>query len=416
MEVLDIILHEAESTAVDFKATAYKPAANPEFIKDVLAMANANVSGDRYLIVGVKHYPDNTRDILGVPPEDQLDDAGYHKAILDNIEPEIPFTYSYEEVEGKQVGVFRIHSVDDPPYMMRKDTAGLKIGHSVIRKGTLTYNLRRADVDRMFVQRLAADPFAGKIDVQLVVDNQLSTTARTCSEGAFPSEAARQKITYLLEEKREKRKQQQAAEVLRKQQEAENWSTSHLQKALAGLQLPKGLDLSGMRITGQRGPSRYEDRSIEELEKNLQNVKSTYREEDLYAKFEEQAHQLNFILLNDSQQYIEDCSLTVTLQNEAGVEIATKIIDRPEAQAAYASYTPRFRPLGYPSVQKNAGQYLIQDSIKSVKHGVKNYAFEEPLRVFIPQQSSGQQLRFHLKLTAKNLREPVVKEVVLTIQ
>ncbi|SMB81360.1 putative transcriptional regulator, partial [Hymenobacter roseosalivarius DSM 11622] len=93
MDLEDIIRYEGESTSVDFKATAYKPATNPEFIKDVMAMANAPYDGDRYLIVGVKHYVDNTREILGLEPEDQLDDASYHKAILDNIEPEIPFEY-----------------------------------------------------------------------------------------------------------------------------------------------------------------------------------------------------------------------------------------------------------------------------------------------------------------------------------
>ncbi|MBO3273380.1 AlbA family DNA-binding domain-containing protein [Hymenobacter defluvii] len=410
MTIQEIILHEAESTTVDFKATAYKPASNPEFIKDVLAMANAQVPGDRYLIVGVKHNPDNTREILGVPPADQLDDANYHKAILENIEPEIPFTYSYVEVEGKQVGVFRIHSVDDPPYMMRKDSAILKIGHSVIRKGTSTFNLRRADIDRMFAQRQAADPFAGKIDVQLVIDGQKATSTHTCSEAIFPSEVARQKILSILNEKREKRQRYQ--EMLEKR----NSTNPILQGLYQQLQLPEGLDLSSMGRIGQLGPSRYEDLTIEELEKNLLNVKSTYREHDLYAKFEEQAHKLNFILFNDSEQYVEDCSLTVRLPNDAGVSIATKIIDRPETKSAYSTPTARFLQIRYASVQQNAGEYLIRDSIKSLKHGVKNYAFQEPLRVFVPQQASGRQLRFHLTLTAKNLRKPVNKEVVLTIR
>ncbi|AHJ95546.1 AlbA family DNA-binding domain-containing protein [Hymenobacter swuensis] len=415
MTIQEIILHEAESTAVDFKATAYKPASNPEFIKDVLAMANAQVSGDRYLIVGVKHYPDNTREILGVPPEDQLDDASYHKAILENIEPEIPFAYSYIEVKGKAVGVFRIFGTDDPPYMMRKDSAGLKIGHAVIRKGTSTFNLRRADIDRMFAQRQAADPFAGKIEVQLVVDDQKVTSAPTCSEAIFPSEVARQKITSILAEKREKL-QQQEAEQRRQRQATENWNNSPLLKAMEQLQLPKGLGLSNLSITGARGGSRYEDRSIEELEKNLLHVKSAYREHDLYAKFEEQAHQLNFVLLNNSEQYVEDCSLTVRLHNDAGISIATKIIDRPEAQSSYSTATAHFLQMRYPHVQEDAGEYLIQESIKSLKHGVENYAFQEPLRVFVPHQASGRQLHFHLTLTAKNLRKPVTKEVILAIR
>ncbi|WP_197070525.1 helix-turn-helix domain-containing protein [Hymenobacter sp. DG25B] len=412
---MDIVLHESETTAVDFKSTAYKPATNPEFIKDVLAMANAQVTGDRYLIVGVKHNPDNSRQILGVPPEDQMDDASYHKAILDNIEPEIPFTYSYIEVEGKQVGVFRIHSVTDPPYMMRKDSAMLKIGHSVIRKGTTTLNLRRADIDRMFAQRQAADPFAGKIDILLAVDGKRKTTVHTCSEATLPSEVARQKITHILEEKRKTLRRQQMAEELLKQQASDNWSTHPLQKALDKMQWPKGLDVASISLIGSAGPRKYEDRSIEELEKNLQNVESDYREADQYARYEELAHKINFIVLNHSEQYVEDCSLTITLQHGAGVDIATKIIQEPQAPSAFGYTMPRPMPMGYPFVEQQAEQYLIRDSMKSLKHGVENRAFQEPLRVFVPLQASGRQLRFHLTLTAKNLRKPVVKEVILTI-
>ncbi|UOQ50695.1 AlbA family DNA-binding domain-containing protein [Hymenobacter cellulosivorans] len=418
MSIKEIILHSGESVYVDFKQTAYKPEIFFDFIKDVMAMANAPVEEDRFLIVGVKHYVNNDRDIIGLTPDDLLDDAVYHKLLHDHIEPPIPFECSYVMVGEKMVGVFRIYNTQ-PPYMMRKDfergKQKLLIGDSFIRVGTTTARVRRADIDQMFARRLAADPFAGKIDVQLEVDGQLLTTARTCSVGDFPSEAARQKITHILEEKREKLQQQQAAEALRKQQASENWSTHAISQALQQMQFPKGVDLSGMSIIGSNGPSRYEDRSIEQLEENLQHVKETYREEDLYAKFEEKAHKLNFIVLNNSEQYVEDCSLTITLQHGAGVDIATKIIQRPQPPSAFGYTPPRPMPMGYPFVEQQADQYLIRDSIKSLKHGIDNRAFQEPLRVFVPPQASGQQLRFQLTLTAKNLRKPVVNEVLLTI-
>ena len=188
-----------------------------------------------------------------------------------------------------------------------------------------------------------------------------------------------------------------------------------MQKALEKMQWPKGLDVSGLSIVGSAGPRKYEDRSIEELEKNLENVKSDYREKDQFARYEELAYKLNFILLNQSDQYVEDCSLTITLPYGAGVDIATKIVLPPQAPSTFGYTTPRSMPLGYPSVELQANQYLIRDSIRSLKHGVENRAFQEPLRVFVPLQASGRQLRFHLTLTAKNLRKPVVKEVLLTI-
>ena len=205
MDIQDIILHEGESTRVDFKKTAYKSENFYDFIKDVMAMANAPVKDDRYLIVGVKHHVDNSREIDGLSPDDLLDDAVYHKLLNDHVEPLIPFEYFYVTVEEKRVGVFRIQATD-PPYMMRKDfergKQKLLSGDSFIRIGTTTARVRRADIDKMFAQRQSADPFAGKIDILLAVDGKRKTTVHACSEATLPSEVARQKLTVFVVELR----------------------------------------------------------------------------------------------------------------------------------------------------------------------------------------------------------------------
>ncbi|WP_139926354.1 helix-turn-helix domain-containing protein [Hymenobacter sp. DG01] len=405
MAIQDIILKEGESTFVDFKKTAYKPEIFFDFIKDVMAMANAPVEEDRYLIVGVKHYVDNSRDLIGLLPDDLLDDAVYHQLLRDHVEPLIPFEYFYTTVQGKLIGVFRIYNTH-PPYMMRKEfergKQKLQVGDSFIRVGTSTARITRADIDQMFKRRLTADPFAGKLRVLLMVNGVTTATASTCADKVFPSEANRQKITRILADKREK-------ERLDKEKAQTNWSTHLVSQHLQSLQGTSLAALAGR----MQGGSRYEDRTIEQLEKNLAEVESTYREHDLYAKFEEQAHQLNFLLVNDSDQYVEDCSITITFKNDPGVSIATKIHPDPAQQHNYSAHVFR---LGYPSVQEYRGYYMIEGSIKSIKHGVQNEAFQQALRLYIPGQAAGQQLLFKVALTAKNLKQEFTQELVLTIQ
>jgi hypothetical protein len=59
-ELDDVIKFENESTSVDFKAKQYGN--NEHLLKDLIAMANSNVIGDRNIIVGVKHFSDGTRE------------------------------------------------------------------------------------------------------------------------------------------------------------------------------------------------------------------------------------------------------------------------------------------------------------------------------------------------------------------
>ena len=134
MELLDLIQYENEKTGLDFKAVVYKADKFDDLLKDIMAMANAALEEDRYIVVGVKHYPNSERAFLGV--EEFMDDATYYQLVHSNIEPDIQFEYFHVEVEDKKVGVFRIYHCDNQPYLMKKDTKNLRRGDGFIRKGT----------------------------------------------------------------------------------------------------------------------------------------------------------------------------------------------------------------------------------------------------------------------------------------
>lgn len=55
-------------------------------------MANADLNRDRFIVVGVKHYHNGDRDILGV--EEFVDDAQYYQLVNSNIKPDINFEYN----------------------------------------------------------------------------------------------------------------------------------------------------------------------------------------------------------------------------------------------------------------------------------------------------------------------------------
>ncbi len=108
----DLTLYENENTALDFKKSQYQKVKFPDLIKDIMAMANAKVSTDRYIIVGVLHQSNENRDLLGIG-EEFIESAIYHQLIRENIEPEIHFEYVHHPFGGKLFGIFRIFACDD---------------------------------------------------------------------------------------------------------------------------------------------------------------------------------------------------------------------------------------------------------------------------------------------------------------
>ena len=85
------IKHENESTSLDFKREQYHKENYISLIKDIMAMANAPISGSRYIVIGIKHKSDGTKEYH--PVSELKDQADIENLIQDNVEPTIKFQY-----------------------------------------------------------------------------------------------------------------------------------------------------------------------------------------------------------------------------------------------------------------------------------------------------------------------------------
>lgn len=152
MDLLEIIRYENESIYADFKRSQYQN--NEDFLKDIMAIANANTDvSKRYIIIGVKHSPNGNRDFYSIPREEFKDDAVYQDLIRNNIEPEIKFIYKPFEVEGHLLGVFEISECENRPYVMKKKFGTLEQGACYIRRGSQQSRAVRADLEIMYEER-----------------------------------------------------------------------------------------------------------------------------------------------------------------------------------------------------------------------------------------------------------------------
>jgi predicted HTH transcriptional regulator len=119
-ELLDLILYENENTRLDFKRDEYKKEDYSSFLKDVISMANAFSTQDRFIIIGLKPKSVEDRGIKGIDGE-LTDAATFQQLVHENIEPELSLEYFPFTIEKTKIGIIKISNCNNPPYLMKKD-------------------------------------------------------------------------------------------------------------------------------------------------------------------------------------------------------------------------------------------------------------------------------------------------------
>lgn len=390
MDIDELIRYENENTSLDFKATQYAKEQFDSLIKDVMAMANSNVHGDKYIIVGVKHKSSGDRELLGIERSQFVDSAVYQQLILENIEPDISIDYFPYELDGKVLGVIKISNCKDRTYMMKKDYRNLKKGDCLIRKGSQQSRMERRDFDQIFDSRTTGTDYDKLVDLYFQGHSkneeiELSAVRRP----KLPSEKAKEKIIRILEQKRNEPE-------------------------------PKGY-LNAVRSIGSFsfpfGGVPYESRTIEELEKDLVDAEETYRPDDYYQTYELLSHKLNITLLNNGQSYLEDCSIEVSVNKVPGFLLASRVYHKPEHNKLLllTKNIPKVEAIMYPEVETNEDTWVITQHIGDIKHQIPTQAFQIDLRIVLSERIIGQVINFKCKLFGKNLSYPLQRTLRIRV-
>lgn len=386
-DLVDLVRFDLEGASVDFKAVQYTRERHEDLLKDVLSMANADVDGDRFIVLGVKLRPDGSRQFRGIPKEEFRDAAEYQQLILQNIEPELGIDYLPVEVDDVLIGVLRIHDCNDPPYLMRKQYGGLQHGEGFVRKGTHQPRLARRDFERFLKERSYRDDLVNQIRLSFL-SGEIATeaTLRAPGELSFPSDEAAERIKAILAERR-------SLEA----------GGGHL-----GWRVAQSLSFSAS-VFG--GPTPFEQRSNETLEKDLEALKETYREHDLHYGFETCANHLQLYVYNAGQYYAEDASIKLRFPPIDGLLVADRIYRKPRPSSGpLASIQPYLDPdvtIPYPHVQETADGTVVTERIGDIRHGLWTPAFGKKLRVVLRSDLVGTRFPISYQVFSKNLPKAV---------
>lgn len=402
------IKNETESTSLDFKREQYHKENYTSLIKDVMAMANAPIPGPRYIVIGIKHRPDGTKEYH--PVSELKDQADIENLIQDNVEPTVKFQYFPLTLDDVQLAIIKIEEPLDPPYMMKKDyKGGLKTGDAYIRKGSKQSRMTRRDLDEVLAFKVR-NKFSGKIRVGFGTSlEQESTFNETRID---PDELPSHK-----QEKFYKEKLMELEESLALQQEqVEEESISEekdyfpLRELFAkagkiGVALSSNIYNDSIYVGSNHGIPLYLNK--EELEERIANVKDNYAAKDDYFLKEICSEKLNFYTYNDGESFLEDVHIIFHFPKKYCVVIKNRPTKPVSSDLHSLSVASMHNTLHYPDVSENNEFYIVEEHIEKIRHKQLSQIFTEELRILFKPQKEGVSFDVEYEVHARNLPSPI---------
>lgn len=379
-----IVQSASPSTGIQFRKSAYGKAGVREFLRDVIAMANASVEGPRYIVVGVGFDARGRKHLAGVDRRDFAGKPSYRELAGEFIEPQVRLRYHPVFVDGVRIGVYEIAECRDRPYMMRIDhSETLRRGDAYLRADDRVIKMGRRHLQGLFEAKFREAVSGANIEIGFpgeIIHKDLSLPA--CDLAELPSAIATAKLEKLIEVKRGARA---------------SGSTTMLAR------------LTHARLFGTDSP--YEERSAEDLVAELHEVRLQYEAADNHFLFEKHRHDLQLVVYNQGDEPIRDASLSLVMPNSTAFHVATRLppvleegryIERLAAQQE-----------SYPTVTLSDSAVKVAVHLGDIGPGAMVDVFETPLRVCAGTEIAGRRFGIQYSLLAQNLRSPATGKLRL---
>lgn len=338
-------------------------------IRQVMALANADLEGPRCLMFGAEHGAAAAPAVIGMSDADVTGLEEQCRMCIEAIEPALELYIETATVAGKTVAALVIGGCADPPYIA-SDAAPppLQAGECWLFDAQGMRPASRADLDAMYATRrqrrqhmvlvgLGADPRCELLEIAVP------------DASHPPSRSAAAKLAAAIKAKLS------AAAILGR----EDTGMARLAHA---------------RIFGMEMP--FRDRGLETLRKSLNAVPEEYQEADRRYRLEDCAVPLNLCIMNGGDQPLRSVVLQLKLPAVPGLEIANsphRLSGPGEADAA-------------PEVSREKKSFRVRATLDELAGGSTSNAFRTPLRIAVDKALIGQKIAIHYSLGAEGLLAP----------
>lgn len=364
-------------TGVQCRPRAYGKDGIGDFLRDVMALANASVEGPRYIVVGVGFDSQGRRVLGSVDRDDFSGKPSYQSLANEYIEPPIRLRYQPIQVDGKRLGVFEIGDCQDRPYMMRADfSERLRRGDAYARVKNSIVKLGRRQLQTLFEKKFRDSVSTSDIEIGFPGDIiHKEQTLASCNLSNLPSALASHKLQQMMEIR---------------QMSGNSGSTTVMAR------------LTHARLFGSDDP--YTDRTPEQLMEEMQQLRLKYRNQDANYLFEDKYESLQLIVYNQGDEPILDASLAIVMPNHNAFYVADRL---PQLlrKDKFVERTPEEQS-HYPAVTLNDDSVHITANIGDIPVGEPLPVFATPVRICVGRDLAGRKFGVQYTLFGQNLRAP----------
>jgi len=365
------------STAVQFRRQPYGKKGVHDFLRDVLAIANASVDGNRYIIIGIEFDQKGRKRIASVDKNDFSGKPAYEALANEHIEPPVRIRYQPVTVDGERVGVFEIGDCQDRPYMMRVDHSELlRRGDAFMRVKDSAVKMGRHQLKSLFEKHFRDSIPATSVEIGFAGDiiyKDLRVGTRDLTK--LPSAVASAKLSQLLEAK-----------------SPERGATTNSMLAR----------LTHARLFGSDEP--YENKSTDDIVAEMRQIKDQYFDHDMHFLFEKQHEELQLVILNHGDEALRSASLSLVMPIHEAFNIATSLPLAPQG-GGFVERSPA-EQAAYPTVVLRDAAAQITVDLGDVEPEQPIQLFAIPLRICADDAIKGRRVGIQYTLTAGNLRAP----------
>lgn len=382
-----IVRSEIPSTSVQFRRRSYGKDGVQDFLRDVLAMANASIEGPRYIITGAEFDGRGRKRLYGVEHDDFAGKPAYQALANEHIEPPVRIRYQPVTVDGQIIGVFQMGDCQDRPYMMRVDySETLRRGDAYARVNDAAIKLGRRQLQKLFELKFQDSMSAANIEVGFpgqIIHKDLRVP--TCSLAELPSAIASSKLYELIDAKN------------RVQASAANTMVARLTHA---------------RLFGTDSP--YEERSAEEIMQDIAQIERRYSNHDNHFLFEERATSVQLVLYNQGEDTLNDTSISLVMPNHSAFHVATALPKVP-SDGSFIDRTAGEQS-EYPAVTLHDDAIQVTAKPGDIPPGEPVDIFGVPLRICAGPELKDRRIGIQYSIHAHNLRTAAKGKLRLLFQ
>jgi len=375
--LLKIVRSATPGTGVQFRKAAYGKEEIRRFLRDVIAMANAPIEGPRYIVVGMEFGNKGQKRIHAVDEQDFCGNPAYRQLVVEFVEPMIKLRYQPIISDGKRIGVFEIADCQDRPYMMRSDfSEKLRRGDAYVRVDNMPVKMGRRQLQGMFERKFVDSVSAEKIEIGFPGEIiHKDCKIRTADLSQMPSLVASEKIRQLLDIQKSSKNKGSTTVIAR---------------------------LTHARLFGSDEP--YENRSHEDLQRELEEIQDKHEIDDEHFLFEGHAKRLQLVVFNQGEEPIEDATLKIIMPYHESFHVAQRL-PMQRRDDKYVARSPA-ELADYPTVDVRDKAVHVSNMLGDVPTDAPIQAFTLPLRICVGSELKGRKLGIRYSLDGRNLRRP----------